>query len=163
MTAADYPTFRSALLRLCACYDKQLTSEQRDAWGDQLERYPIDAIVQALRSAPAESGRFFPNVGLVEQLAKKHMGGTPRSTGDWHAPDVTRNEDGVVVARWRCVFCEDTGWRAKQTDTGQLLTNDELIRRREALRVPREDGEPTYRMSRCSCRIQGQQQDRGAA
>jgi hypothetical protein len=163
LTAADFGRWSAALRRLSAGYDRKMPPDQVQAWYDQLERYPMDAVEQALRDAPAEAGRFFPTVGLVEQLVKKHMAGTPRSTGDWHAPDIHRNEDGVVVARWRCVFCEDTGWRAKLTDTGQLLTHDELIRRREALRVPREDGEPSYRMARCACRTPGQQAEQGAA
>lgn len=149
MTAADMPTFRPALLRLCACYDRQLTTEQRDAWWDQLERYPIDAVVQALRDAPAESGRFFPSVGLVEQLTRKAMAGKPRTSGDWHAPDVCRDPTtGLVVARWRCVFCEDTGWRAV-TD-GRVLTQAELVAMRWP--DPREDGQPHYRMRRCECK-----------
>lgn len=163
MTGADRPRWFAALRRMTAGYDWKMPQDQADAWFDQLERYPMDAVEQAMRDAPAEAGRFKPAVGLVEQLTRKAMAGTPRSTGDWHAPDISRDEHGVVVARWRCVFCEDSGWRAVETETGQLLTNDELIRRREALRVPREDGQPTYAMRRCACRTQGQQQERGAA
>jgi hypothetical protein len=154
MTLSDLPRWTEAVRRLCVCYDKPLSTEQRDAWFDQLERYPMEAVEQAFRDAPAEAGRFFPNIGLLEQLTRKALAGTVRTTGDWHAPDVARDPDtGLVVARWRCVFCEDTGWRAQVTD-GPLLTTAELVdpAMGDRLRVPREDGRPTYVMQRCACR-----------
>lgn len=156
MTHADMPRWTAALRRLAACYNKTLTAEQADAWFEQLERYPIDAIEQAMRDAPAhdDAGQYMPSVGLVEKITRKHMGGTPRSTGDWHAPDVSRDPTtGLVVARWRCVFCEDTGWRAVRTEDGRVLTQAELIAW-EATRPlgAREDGQPHSRMRRCDCR-----------
>jgi hypothetical protein len=155
MTAVDMPRFRAAVLRVCACYDKALTSDQRDAWYDQLERYPIDALETALRAAPAESGRFFPSVGLIEQLTRKALAATPRSTGDWHAPEVMRDEAGIVTIAYRCGLCCDTGWRARVAANGVILTEMELQASQDVLRVPRADGKPTYTMTRCACRTGG--------
>lgn len=165
MTLTDLPRWDACVKRLCACYDKTLTRDQVDAWFDQLERYPIDAIERAFRDAPAESGRFFPNVGLLEQLTRKALSATPKTSGDWHAPDVYRDETtGLVVAAWKCVLCEDTGWRAVVTD-GPVLTNAELVTKdwQARLRVPRDDGQPTYRMRRCLCKTGGRAQTQEAA
>lgn len=152
MTPMDQPRFRTVFLRLCACYDRQPSTEQRDAWSEQLARYPIEALDVAMQAAPAESGRFFPSVGLIEQLAKKHLAGTPRTTGDWHAPELVRDPDsGQVLASWRCVLCEDTGWRAQVLD-GPRWTQDELVRQGQDLRTPRPDGRPPLAMRRCACK-----------
>ena len=158
MTTVDLPRFRSALMRLSVCYDKTLTSDARDAWFSQLERYPIDAVEQALRDAPAEAGRFFPTVGLVEQLAKKALAGTPRHTGDWHAPEMMRDEDGRVVVAYRCALCCDTGWRGVVTETGRLLTEPELqaYDLYEKPRQARADGKPHVMRRRCACKDRGQ-------
>ena len=152
MTVADQARFRTALVRLAVCYDRQLSSEVRDAWYTQLERYPIDAVEAALQAAPREAGRFFPTVGLVEQLAAKACAGTPRRTGDWHAPEVMRDESGIVTIAYRCGLCCDTGWRAKVTANGVILTEMELQASWDVLRVPHADGKPTYTMTRCACR-----------
>jgi hypothetical protein len=157
MTAADMSRWDTALHRLTAGYDWHMPADQADAWFDQLERYPIAAVEQALRAAPSESGRYKPTVGMVEQLARKAVADDAYASASW-APGVSRDADGVVVARWRCVFCEDTGWRATLADTGQLLTNDELIRRQAELRIPRADRTPAYRMTRCACKASSHQQ-----
>jgi hypothetical protein len=164
MNVADNQRWYAALRRLTAGYDWKMPQDQADAWFDQLERYPIDAVEQAMRDAPAESGRFKPAVGLVEQLAKKAMAGTPRSTGDWHAPEVLRDEHGKVTVAYRCGLCCDTGWRGVVTETGALLTEPEL-QAWELTQKPtgaRADGMPHVMRRRCLCRTQDQQQ-RGAA
>jgi hypothetical protein len=155
MTAVDFDRWSSALRRLSAGYDRKMPPDQVSAWYDQLERYPIDAVEQAMRDAPSEAGRFFPTVGLVEQLAKKAMGGTTRTTGDWHAPEMMRDEDGVVTVAYRCGLCCDTGWRARVAANGVILTEMELQASQDVLRVPRADGKPTYTMTRCACRTGG--------
>ena len=156
MNAADFSRWTAALRRLSAGYDRKMPPDQVDAWYDQLERYPMDAVEQALRDAPSEAGRFFPTVGLVEQLAKKALAGTPRSTGDWHAPEMMRDADGKVTVAYRCGLCCDTGWRAVLTETGVLLTEQELqvwdMTQKPA--SPREDGKPHYSRRRCACRTQ---------
>jgi hypothetical protein len=163
MTLHDSARWSAAIRRLCAGYDRKMPVEQVDAWYDQLERYAIEAVEQALRDAPVEAGRFFPTIGLVEQLARKAAAGTPRSTGDWHAPEVTRDEDGRVTVAYRCGLCCDTGWRAVVTETGRVLTEAEL----QAWEMyqkpagPREDGRPHVMRRRCACKLSGQQ--RGAA
>lgn len=165
MNAADFSRWSSALRRLSAGYDRKMPPDQVEAWFDQLERYPIEAVEQALRDAPSEAGRFFPTVGLVEQLARKAMAGTPRSTGDWHAPEIMRDPTtGQVVVAWRCVFCEDSGWRAKRTDTGQMLTAAELQEYDRVRPVgARPDGRPHTVMTRCACKTAGAAQRQGAA
>lgn len=157
VTVIDMPRFRAALLRLCACFDRQLTTQQRDAWYEQLERYSIDAVEQAMREVPALSGRFFPTVGQLEQLARKALAATPRRLGDWHAPEVERDDDGLVVARWRCGLCHDKGWRGVRADTGQLLTHEEW-QDYDRTRTPgaREDGLPHVSARRCACRLPAQ-------
>ena len=152
MTREDMPRWATALRRLTAGYDRTMPADQSEAWFDQLERYPIAAVEQALRAAPSEAGRFFPTVGQVEQLARTAMANTAPSAT---APGVSRDGSGQVVARWQCALCEDTGWRAKLADTGQLLTQDELIRRQGELRAPRPDHTPSYRMTRCACKLSG--------
>lgn len=158
MTAADMPRWSSALRRLAACYNKTLTREQAEAWFDQLERYPIDAVEQAMRDAPAhdDAGQYMPSVGLVEKITRKHMAGTPRSTGDWHAPEVMRDEHGKVTVAYRCGLCCDTGWRGVVTETGVLLTEAELQAwdLRDRPTRPREDGRPHVTRRRCACRTQ---------
>ena len=156
MTAADMARWDTALHRLTSGYDWKMPADQADAWFDQLERYPIASVEQAMRGAPAVAGRFKPTVGMVEQLARKAVADTAAAPSA--APDIVRDDRGEVVARWHCVFCEDTGWRATLTDTDRLLTHDELIRRGPVLRVPRPDGMPTYRMTRCACQSSGQPQ-----
>jgi len=160
MTAADADRWTAALHRLTSGYDWKMPADQADAWFDQLERYPIHAVEQALRAAPSESGRYKPTVGQVEQLAKKAIADTAPAVGA-HAPGLSRDEDGRVVARWRCVLCEDTGWRAVRTEDGRLLTTDEYVRLAVTIAGAREDGEPWYRMARCACKAQAQRQ--GAA
>jgi hypothetical protein len=155
LTGADMSRWDRALRRMLAGYDWTMPAPQAEAWFEQLERYPMEAVEQALRGAPSEAGRFKPTVGLLEQLAKKHMAGTPRSTGDWHAPEVVRDEAGVVTIAYRCGLCCDTGWRAKVAANGVILTEMELQASQDVLRVPREDGNPTYTMTRCACRTGG--------
>jgi len=157
MTAVDMPRWSAALRRLCAGYDKQLAHGQADAWYEQLERYPIDAVEQAFRDAPAEAGRFFPTVGLLEQLTKKHTASTPRRTGDWHAPEVMRDADGKVTVAYRCGLCCDTGWRGVLTASGLVLTEAELQEweTNQKPTAPREDGRRHGVRRRCACRTGG--------
>lgn len=156
MTEADRQAFTTGFLKMCACYSKPFDAQQCAAYFESpLRLRSLASVLEAMEHATLTSGRYMPSVGLIAEVANERSG-PGRETGMAHAPTIYRDEaTGAVVARWRCVFCEDTGWRAKETATGRLLTNEELILRQEALRVPREDSEPTYAMSRCACKTGG--------
>jgi len=59
--------------------------------------------------------------------------------------------------RWRCGLCAGTGWRARRTNTGQVLTHDEFRYWLPSLPPPHPDDEPRYRMTRCACAAAAQE------
>lgn len=168
MTLTDTPRFESAFQRLARVERLGIDQDTMRDWWAQLEHYPIDAVVSALQSAPAEReqrGDRLMTAGLVEGLCKKHLASisherltryVPQGQATISAPG--RRIDGatvtVVMAEYRCHLCEDVGWRARVTETGELLTAADLQARTNP--HPADGLErltsADYRMSRCQCR-----------
>lgn len=111
MTELDRERFNAEFVRLCAAFnrDPKAAIDQAAAWFEYLADLPLASVLDAMRASVKESGRFFPTVGLVAELAKvtrgagrgqqAHSGPTrscPRCDGTGFVPVV----DGKPEATW---------------------------------------------------------------
>lgn len=100
MTELERERFNTEFVRLCAAFnrDPKGAVDQAAAWFDYLVDLPLMAVLAAMKQSVHESGRFFPSVGLVAELAKAGRGaGRGQQAASGASPK-------------NCERCDGTGW-----------------------------------------------------
>jgi hypothetical protein len=166
----DAPRFQRGLERLARLERMTLDADALRDWWTQFERYPIDVVLKAFAEAPGEKGRtqaWAVTASLVDGLCRKHAAAMAHSRqtryvahGEAVIAAPGRRIDGqavaVVEAEYRCPRCCDSGWVARVTETGEVLTAPAL--QAEANMHPSDGARlsgTAYRMRRCGCRTGG--------
>jgi hypothetical protein len=159
MTEADRDAFTTAFIRVCAQQGRPFDAARCASYFESrlVATLPAEGVIEAMELAVADSGSFIPELGKIVKLYHERRGAGRGAQAHSHAPAVERDEHGRVVARYRCVFCADSGWRPVLTATGQTLSEAELQEweRTEKPDGPREDGRPHVMRRKCACKVQG--------
>ena len=101
MTTNDLAAFRSALERTAAAYSKALPSDLTSTYFDDLEAYPLAAVLAALDKA-RQSGKFFPRVATLRELCASDS----RVMVPTDIPPWVNHSEGIYF----CSACNDTGF-----------------------------------------------------
>lgn len=101
MTSSDFPDFRQGVARLFAGWSKPANDALLESWWEGLKSYPLSAVLDGLRQAQLEAGRFAPGFGEVRRQVQKAQRTAPMT------PQVAA---AVEAGEWYCATCEDTSW-----------------------------------------------------
>lgn len=109
MTTDDFAAFRVALERTAASYGKAVTSDLTSTYFNDLDRFPLPAVVAAIDKA-RQTGKFFPRVATLRELCATDSAivvGTD-------VPSWVNHDEGAYF----CSTCDDTGFVRRLTCDG---------------------------------------------
>ena len=101
MSRDDFAPFRLALERTAAAYGKPLATDLTSTYFDDLEAYPLPAVLAALDKA-RHTGKFFPRVATLRELCATH----PAVLVVTDVPPWVNHDTGTYF----CSNCADTGF-----------------------------------------------------